>query len=447
MPQSWIQVEVFYIARPFCIDTLTVIMVFSLRIGFITYEYFTAISKGNGISTTTAHGGFGFLTMKKCETLASMGHEVHVFMPAPAFDKDKNLSQTLEINHVNLHLFKTTDFYQNSGLSRIFSQSMEYIKGIRDLTVLLREYPVDIYQTEEPYIYTLQALKISGNHLLIFQDPLDKVDIEKMNSALNDYLGIYANNEEADSMYIKSRRYLGKFGSKINGTFVQKAVKKTLNQLNSDRIFAEAQFISSKVSRMYRLPYIPKFLPNPIDFHELPTKDPHPSVVWLNRWDPVKQPQIALEIARRLPEIDFYFIGKATGYPLYDNIEQLLRRKYERFRNIKLKQFISEEEKKELLSRSWLLLNTSAREGLPVTFLEAGAHGMSIISSVNPDNYTNMFGGTFNNIDEAVKCIKKAVTEEWHRSKGKIAYNYIKKIHETRKVMSDHVKIYNDLLS
>ena len=132
---------------------------------------------------------------------------------------------------------------------------------------------------------------------------------------------------------------------------------------------------------------------------------------------------------------------------MYDNIEQLLRRKYERFRNIKLKQFISEEEKKELLSRSWLLLNTSAREGLPVTFLEAGAHGMSIISSVNPDNYTNMFGGTFNNIDEAVKCIKKAVTEEWHQSKGKIAYNYIKKIHETRKVMSDHVKIYNDLLS
>ena len=419
-----------------------------MKIGFITYEYFTAEPSGDRVSTTTAHGGFGYLTRKKCESLSKMGNEVHVFLPSPAFDRDKNVTRTLEINGVFIHLFKTTNFYQVSGIKRMLAQSLEYVKGVGDLEYLLNKYPVDIYQTEEPYIYTLQAMKNSNRHIVVFQDPLDSNDIEIMNSSLNSYLGLIDQELVKSSLYVKSRRYFGRLGSRLNNElFVRSVVKKTLRKLEPERVFAEANFISEKVSEMYKLGFLPRHLPNPVDVYGLPKKSDSPSVVWLNRWDPVKRPQVALEIARRFPEVDFYFIGKATGYPLYDKIEKFLRIEYSKFPNIKLKQFVTEEEKGKLLSQSWILLNTSAREGLPVTFLEAGSNGMTIISSVNPDNYTKMFGSTFKNIDDAVMLIKRAVLEEWHLTKGKLAYNYIRNVHETEKVMRKHERIYLKVLS
>lgn len=419
-----------------------------MKIGFITYEYFTAKSDGAKVFTTTAHGGFGYLTMKKCEELKKMGHDVHVFLPAPAYDRKKNSTRTVESDGVSLHLFKTTDFYQTSGIKRLFAQSIEYLHGVKDLEHLLNDYPVDIYQTEEPYIYTLQAMRHSSQHIIVFQDPLDAEDVDKMNFSLNDYLRILDPETTKNQLYVRSRRYLGKLGSKLNNDlFVRTIVKKTLGKLDSDRIYAEAHFISSKVSRMYSLRSFPKYLPNPVDVPHLREKSDIPSVIWLNRWDPVKRPQMALEIARQLPEVDFYFIGKATGYPLYDRVEQYLREKYVKFPNIKLKQFITEEEKKELLSQSWILLNTSIREGLPVTFLEAGANGMSIISSVNPDNYTNKFGATFEDVESAVRLIRQAISEQWHLTRGKLAYDHIKKVHKTEIVMKNHEQLYYRLLS
>ncbi len=56
--------------------------------------------------------------------------------------------------------------------------------------------------------------------------------------------------------------------------------------------------------------------------------------------------------------------------------------------NLRLTGFVTEEEKSRILASSWALMNTSVREALPVSFLEALAHKTPIISGEDPDGLT-----------------------------------------------------------
>lgn len=414
-----------------------------MKIGFLGYEYFGE-RKGN--IPTTSHGGFGYLTKKKCEYLARMGHEVHVFVPRPSYDGTNGGNMSLELNKVQLHLYNMSNFFEKSGTKRIFYQMKERVFGLKFLQQLLRQFPVDVYQSEEPYMYSEEAMKISDRQVVVFQDPLDNDDIYLMNKSLNEFLLLDDSSTGSDGLYRNSRRFLGKFGSDLNARlFVRRSVKRLLDHLDQKNIYSEAKFISLKVKRMYDLDYLPEFLPNPVDMPTNLIKSDQPSVIWLNRWDPVKRPQLALEIAKKMPEVTFYFVGKSTGYPLYECIEGVLREKYSKFENIKMSKFISEEEKGSLLGKSWVLLNTSVREGLPVTFLEAGAYGIPIVSTVNPDNYSTEFGQFVPNPNDIVPALKKAIDEEWFKTKGRKARKYMSQVHEISLVMKKHVKIYENL--
>lgn len=413
-----------------------------MKIGFLGYEYFAERGKN---TPTNSHGGFGYLTRKKCEYLARMGHEVHVFVPRPSYDGTNGGNINLEINKVQLHLYNTSNFFEKSGTKRIFSQMKEMAFGMKSLQQFLREFPMDVYQSEEPYMFTEEALKLSDRQVVVFQDPLDDDDIDSMNKSLGEFIQLDP-IIHSSILYKNSRRFLGKFGSHINAKlFVRTSVKRVLDHLDQKKIYSEAKFISLKVKQMYDLDYIPGILPNPVEIPKNFIKSDKPLVIWLNRWDPVKRPQTALEVAKNIPDATFHFIGKSTGYPLYERIEDNLRAKYSKFKNIKMSEFISEEEKDFLLGKAWVLLNTSAREGLPVTFLEAGAYGVPIISTVNPDNYSTEFGEYVPDLTNIVPALKRAIKEEWFKTKGKKAREYMSQAHEVGIVMKKHLKIYEDI--
>ncbi|MGI0080531.1 MAG: glycosyltransferase [Nitrososphaerales archaeon] len=131
---------------------------------------------------------------------------------------------------------------------------------------------------------------------------------------------------------------------------------------------------------------------------------------------------------------------------MYEEGEKLLKERYTKFKNIHFKGFVTEEEKRELLDRAWILLNTSAREGLPMSFLEAGAHGLAIISNSDPDGYTSMFGKCVKEKKEFVSAIQEAVRDEWYKDQGRKAYEYMKSIHDTPNVIEKHEQIYRSIL-
>ena len=217
-----------------------------------------------------------------------------------------------------------------------------------------------------------------------------------------------------------------------------------MSQAKASSVFSEAHFISEKTQKMFDLDYKPRFLPNPTVVPEfIPEKSNKPVISWIGRWDPIKRVQLALEVARKLPDYDFHFVGVPTKNRFIQYASRNLAAQYERFPNIHIHGFISEQEKKSLLKDSWILMNTSFREGLPITFLEAAAYGLAIVSSVNPDSWSERFGKYIPPSEDFVSGLKSFIDSEDPSTFGRKAHNYVKEVHSLDKVMEQHISAYN----
>jgi glycosyltransferase involved in cell wall biosynthesis len=69
----------------------------------------------------------------------------------------------------------------------------------------------------------------------------------------------------------------------------------------------------------------------------------------------------------------------------------------------------------DLYEKSWALVNTSAREGMPYTFLEAAAWGCAILSELDPDGFAKRFGYRVKDGDYAAGLDWLLKDENWKR--------------------------------
>lgn len=147
--------------------------------------------------------------------------------------------------------------------------------------------------------------------------------------------------------------------------------------------------LQEKIAEAYAIERPPAIvLPNPLELPQLPIeKAPSPVVLFLGRLDPYKRPWLFVELARRFPEVEFVMLGQPHfsgkgGWSLPADAPP----------NLHSRGHLDGEEKRRELSRAWVLVNTSIHEGLPVSFQEALAHELPIVSGRNPENVTARFG-------------------------------------------------------
>lgn len=129
-------------------------------------------------------------------------------------------------------------------------------------------------------------------------------------------------------------------------------------------------------------------LPNPLEMPQLPIrKSPTPVVLFLGRLDPYKRPWTFVELARRFPDAEFVMLGQAhfSGAGAWTLPADAPP-------NLRALGHVDGEGKRRELSRAWILVNTSIHEGLPVSFQEALAHEIPIVSGRNPEGVTERFG-------------------------------------------------------
>jgi len=157
-------------------------------------------------------------------------------------------------------------------------------------------------------------------------------------------------------------------------------------------IFATTSyFLIERARRAYNLCDIEAiWLPIPIEVPNIEEikYSSKPTVCFLARLDPQKRPWIFFELAKLFPRVNFLVAG-ITHFPYL--MKPIIKR-YESIPNLKFLGLITGEEKHKLLSSTWVLINTSIHEGLPVSFLEAFSYGKPIISCQNPDNLVEKFG-------------------------------------------------------
>lgn len=180
------------------------------------------------------------------------------------------------------------------------------------------------------------------------------------------------------------------------------------------------------------------YLPNPIEFEKSfnpQTYRKKNQIVFLGRIESVKRGWLFCEIAKQLPDYEFFMLGESFRE---QSKNSAIMRKYQDISNLHFVGHVEGEEKNSYLRDAKLLVNTSIHEALPVSFLEALSYGTLLVSCRNPDNLTSRFGeftGTvlgdgFDKVPLFVEAIQRLMTDEPRRlALASQAVDYIRTQH------------------
>jgi glycosyltransferase involved in cell wall biosynthesis len=353
-----------------------------------------------------AYGGFGVLTYDIAVGLSARGVEVYIAMPRKDGQKP----------------IETFD-----GITVVSYPSPLYI-GLHDTLSyagLYRMIDADIYHSQEPSIGAAlaQVAEPRKKHIVTFQDPRSIEDWRKewaphTESKLNEW-----------KFWFQYQQDTGKAARRAHAKYCQ------------------AKYIIDKVKGLYKLREKPEFLPNPIKMP--PIKSPKavdPTVCYVGRWDARKRPQLFLELAVQFPGVKFLFGGACLNDR---SVDAEIRRRCSGMRNIEAPGWLNDIERTALLEKSWILVNTSTRECLPVSYLEAGANKCAILSHCNADDFASNFGfwAERGDLEDYVRGLKILLENNRWKALGENANDYVRNTHEYDKVIDQHMGAYRQVLS
>lgn len=305
---------------------------------------------------------------------------------------------------------------------------LEHIKDYVNVVPLIKGIDADVYISIECMVETWLAMKAhpKSKHIIYVQDPFNEKDFKLLASV--DPLGYYTFTARDRLRFHTTKLIYASAYRRANIVLVQ------------------ARYYIPKIWKLYRI-NLKKiaYLPNPVDY--IPSKGEiekscKPLVIFLGRFDPQKRFWIVPKLAKKFPDIEFVMIGRPSD--LYEEWAYSLINKFRHLKNLKILGFIDERTKRKILSKAWVLLLPSIREGLPLAFLEALAHKCALLSSVNPDNITNRFGYHVKN-DNFERGLYTLIYNDLWKIKGEKGYNYVREVHSLDKVITKLAKIIGEL--
>lgn len=216
------------------------------------------------------------------------------------------------------------------------------------------------------------------------------------------------------------------------------------------RFVTQGVFLNGLARQLYSLsPDVSiQFLPNPVDvMDEAAGNDSEKEniVIFLGRIDSVKRGWIFCELAKRMPEYQFHVLGA-----IHNNVERnkavlspyIDEKGVSKVANLHFEGHVDGAEKQAFLRRAKVLVNTSIHEALPVSFLEALAARVLLVSCRNPEGLTESFGyytgpvlgNGFDRVDDFVIGVREIIGDEGRRRELALAgQRYVTDVHSVSK--------------
>ncbi len=179
--------------------------------------------------------------------------------------------------------------------------------------------------------------------------------------------------------------------------------------------------------------------------YPIPAKNRHKkkgSVLWVSRLEPWKQPDVCIQLAGDLPDIQFIMVA-----PVFHREKEYgiaVQKKARHYQNIVLYDFVSYQKINSLFEGSMVFLNTSTTEGFPNTFVQASMYSLPILSlNVNPDNFIAVNGcgiyadGDYSVLRESVSRIFSDTA--LYKKLSHASYLYAKNNHDIKDIIVDIV--------
>lgn len=350
----------------------------------------------------TAFGGYGFLARKYiCKYIPNENITVDVLLGRGK----KQFSSTKYIEDgINLYFLPK---------SRLFAEKW------------IKKQNYDIYLSIElTNTFALECEKNKNKKIIFWiQDP----------RPWSDWREIETVNLFRESNYYNSKTY----------DFVNELYKS-----NRVKFISQGYFLNDKAKDLYRLhdDVDIQYLPNPVDIDQSFDVNSYPktnSIIYLGRIESVKRGWLFCEIAKRMPEYEFYVLGQT--FREKDKNESIMS-KYQNLKNLHFVGHVDGEEKSNYIKNAKILVNTSIHEALPISFLEALAYGTLLVSNRNPENLTSKFGvwtgqingDGFDQIEKYVNAVDSLMKNENKRKELSIlARKYVEDIHNVPKFITD----------
>jgi len=293
----------------------------------------------------------------------------------------------------------------------------------------------DIFEIWNPYLifsYFIRQATSNSMHIIVFLDPRDKNDTKLFLAAdpqMREIRNVYGLERIPYFLHYPYVMYLRPY-------MAQKTVSK------GDAYFYEAKFLLPKVLKMHDLKTEPIYMPQIAEIpRQKSVKASHPTVCFVAHWGVKKRPEIFFDLARQFPQVQFIILGRAM-----DTVrDKDLREIGSRIPNLEMTGVVSEERKKEILGKSWILVNTAPIEGMPQSFIEACACHCAILSTVNPDDFAQNFGNHVQN-DDFKSGLEYLLENNRWREAGERGFEYVRENNDMGRVINKRIQVYESLL-
>jgi glycosyltransferase involved in cell wall biosynthesis len=135
--------------------------------------------------------------------------------------------------------------------------------------------------------------------------------------------------------------------------------------------------------------------------------------------------------------------------PHFKARDEQLRKTYGTLPNLEMPGVVLGEAKSRILEESWILVNTSWREGLPLSFVEAAGHQCAILSPLNPDDFASRFGywAQQDTLDDLANGLESLLSGDRWRELGRQAQAFVRETFEFERAVDQHMAVYQDLLA
>jgi len=177
--------------------------------------------------------------------------------------------------------------------------------------------------------------------------------------------------------------------------------------------------------------------------YELPANRNAPGsqdcVLWVGMVQEGKRPGLFLELAERMPGRRFVMIGgpRPGAQAFYERI----RAQAARLPNLELTGFLPLAEVEPWFDRARVLVNTSAYEGMPNTFLQAWARGVPAVATVDAGAAI-----VFPDAAQGAAEIERLFTDEAHwRAKSAACRAYFETRHSTQSVLEQYGRVFEEI--
>ncbi|MEI6027435.1 MAG: glycosyltransferase [Betaproteobacteria bacterium] len=144
-------------------------------------------------------------------------------------------------------------------------------------------------------------------------------------------------------------------------------------------------------------------------------------VLWVNNLRPFKRPDLALDLARRLPRLRLHMIGGPQDG--HEDLFASTRRQSADLPNLLFHGRVAYHDVNDYYERARVFVNTSDSEGFPNSYLQAWRRGVPTVSFFDPDGLIRRFGlghaaGSLDDMAVAVQRLTHS-PEDWQAASAR----------------------------